>query len=457
MGERKIKIELITGIMGLLIFVIIYGVKVINPSYIGHMSINADLQQHYIGWCYFRNSSWHFPIGLMDGVIEPDYVSIIYTDSIPLFAIFFKLLSPVLPEQFQYFGLWGLLSAGLIGVLSGKILKLFVKSPYIICISSCFFILCPVFYRKMFGHTALAGIWILLLGLYLLIKKVKEDIVEKEKLWWLGIGILCGGIHMYYIPMLGIVLVGYCIADIWAKRDLKNAVSCFLSYVAGVFGMLILLGAFHSKGVVSGKTSLLGQYSANLNALINPLGGWSRVVEDLPVYVAGQYEGFAYLGLGIICLVIFSLVVWIRGFEKEKWNKSQARKIIPLASVLVISLGAALSPEVSINDMRIFKVDFPTVIQNLWSIFYACGRFIWIAMFFVMIFACCSVKKIREKKWYAVLLTACFALQIFDLSGKYFNIHCVYTAERTWGTVLDEENDKILDITNVWGGIDILL
>ena len=38
----------------------------------------------------YRNSDWHFPIGMIDSLVYPNQTSVIYTDSIPLFAIFFK-------------------------------------------------------------------------------------------------------------------------------------------------------------------------------------------------------------------------------------------------------------------------------------------------------------------------------------------------------------------------------
>lgn len=54
--------------------------------------------------------------------------SVIFTDSIPLFAILFKILSPVLPETFQYFDFWGMISYMLQGAISAKILKKYLRS-----------------------------------------------------------------------------------------------------------------------------------------------------------------------------------------------------------------------------------------------------------------------------------------------------------------------------------------
>ena len=58
---------------------------------------------------FFRNSGWHFPVGLMDTITYPELYSVVYTDAVPAFAVVFKILSPVFPKTFQYFGIWGLL------------------------------------------------------------------------------------------------------------------------------------------------------------------------------------------------------------------------------------------------------------------------------------------------------------------------------------------------------------
>ena len=64
-------------------------------------SINAQLS-----WQFFQNDVWRFPLGR-----NPNYGleisnSIIFTDSIPLFAILFKILKPLINENFQYISFW---------------------------------------------------------------------------------------------------------------------------------------------------------------------------------------------------------------------------------------------------------------------------------------------------------------------------------------------------------------
>lgn len=115
-------------ILGAVVFIFFYGVQALDPTYVDWLYVNGDKTQHYLGWVAFRNGSWTFPLGLTDQLSYPDETSIFYTDSLPLLAIFFKLLSPILPETFQYFGLWRCLAYVLNGLVSAKLLQCFFKN-----------------------------------------------------------------------------------------------------------------------------------------------------------------------------------------------------------------------------------------------------------------------------------------------------------------------------------------
>ena len=98
--------------LGFLAFYILFGIRVIDPFHIDwiiYREIPIDMKETYIGWYHFFHSPWTFPLGLYSSLSYPDYTSILNTDSIPLFAIFFKLFKNILPDDFQYFGIYTLL------------------------------------------------------------------------------------------------------------------------------------------------------------------------------------------------------------------------------------------------------------------------------------------------------------------------------------------------------------
>ena len=64
---------------------------------------NGDLAQYQLGWKFYREDIWRFPLGLNPNYGITNSSSIIYSDSIPLLAIFFKIFRSFLFEDFQYF------------------------------------------------------------------------------------------------------------------------------------------------------------------------------------------------------------------------------------------------------------------------------------------------------------------------------------------------------------------
>ncbi len=107
--RKNVNIYIIITFLSVVVFCSIYGVKVLNPTYTDWLLVSGgDLTQHYLGWTAYRTCSWQFPLGMTNTLAYPNKTSVIFTDSIPLFAVLFKLFSPVLPEKFQYFGLWGI-------------------------------------------------------------------------------------------------------------------------------------------------------------------------------------------------------------------------------------------------------------------------------------------------------------------------------------------------------------
>ena len=102
--KELIKIFCVGSLIGAIVFLACYGWKILDVTNDSWLLTGQDISQHYIGWKFYRASAWHFPIGQIDGIIYPETSCIIFSDSIPLFAIFFKILSPILPETFQYLG-----------------------------------------------------------------------------------------------------------------------------------------------------------------------------------------------------------------------------------------------------------------------------------------------------------------------------------------------------------------
>ena len=154
------------------VFLLIYGVyplDVTNDIWIIRGYDFTDIIQHYAGWCHFRISQWHFPLGLADTLSLCEGTYITYTDSIPYVAILFKLLNPILPQTFQYFGWFALLCFILQAIAAGLLLERRTKNYILILLGEVFFLTNPVVIERTFKHTALGAQWLGLFWLYLLL------------------------------------------------------------------------------------------------------------------------------------------------------------------------------------------------------------------------------------------------------------------------------------------------
>ena len=395
--------------LGAACFLWVYGLRILNPVYDAWLfNTDMDLKQHYIGWCHYRMSDWHFPVGLIDTLSYPTSVSVIFTDSIPLLALFFKLFRGVLPIHFQYFGLFGFVSFMLMGGISSLVVMSLlagesgrceetssVAPGMIALISSPVYILGSTVLQRMFYHTALGAQWIILLALYIWFNRYGYS--RRRILLSYGLmGLLCVGIHTYYVPMVGSILLAACIENcVTQVRREKHlwphlfgeAVNLFAFCFTGLL-TLYVFGAFYGES--GGVDEGFGSFVINLNTFINPLYG-SVILKPMKLYYAWQYEGYAYLGLGVFILAAFGLVYIVKSLKKagiKKYLKEHVRFSAALAVIMADTL-LAMIPIVTFGGVKLFGIPLPRVIRNAMGIFRSNGRFIWVPMYLITTGALC--------------------------------------------------------------------
>jgi hypothetical protein len=207
MGKTKNNIKyciIFSFLLGCFCFCLLYGVKIINPSYDDWLLMDGgDITNPYLAWIKYRNTPINFPVGLADGLLYPSKCCITFTDSIPLFAIIFKILSllNLLPSVFQYWGIWGLFCFGMQGAVGFLIMYKATDNKVYSFIASLFFIFSPLVIFRMYFHTSLAGQWIILIAFYEYFFHSQHSNLEKTRSWSL-ICIVASLIHIYFIPMV---------------------------------------------------------------------------------------------------------------------------------------------------------------------------------------------------------------------------------------------------------------
>ena len=133
-----------------------------------------------ISWYFFKNDIWRFPLGSNPNYGDGLGSSIVFSDSIPILALFFKSLKSFIPENFQYISFWFFICFYLQLFFSFKILKKFTDSiPYSL-IGSIFFLIAPIFIYRINYHVSLSAQWLLLFALYL---GLTNKINKSQKSW----------------------------------------------------------------------------------------------------------------------------------------------------------------------------------------------------------------------------------------------------------------------------------
>lgn len=415
---KKYRWPLTGALLGMLVFLAVYGVRVLDPTSVDWIlnSLSPDPIQHYLGWELFRRSPVHLPyIGANYNAVYPFRTSVLFTDSLPLAALFFKLLGGILPTRFQYFGWWGLLCYALQGGLAQAVIARFggVKPDQKAKLwgsvaGAGVLVLFPALTMRTFAHEALAATWLVLLALYLWLRS--DEIMPTTRracLLWGGMGLLCAGIHLYYLPMVGLVLVGYAVRRALQKRGPAAVVLPVAAFCVTALAELVLLGAFavnfagYSNGYLSGA-DYLGLF--------------------VPWYAPG-WEQNVYMGVGAVwavVLAIFSMVCNAR--KAEKFFAAHHDWVAAGLVVLVLDLIAAGGNAITVGGRTLFTVPIPQFLMDFWAMFSSCARLAWLAGMLLAVTACGLVLRFWEKGAVpALLLAVCAVAQGWGQRGELFN------------------------------------
>jgi surface polysaccharide O-acyltransferase-like enzyme len=372
-------IALVAGIIGVVVFGLLFGFAIVNPTNDAWiLGLSGDISQHYIGWLYFRDAPWQLPfIGHITTLPVPSGTSIVFLDSIPLFALFFKFIGGYLPETFQYLGLFTLMSFTLQGLISALILSRFTKNKTIILLGATILILSPILLSRSFAHTALTAHWVILLAILLLVIFYQKKVSLKIQIiaWSITIA-LATLIHPYFIPMIIAVLA---LSTINQHTVFKKSALLFGIPLITAGFIFFLLGGL--SGSTSGGGSGLGLYSLNLLSLVTPLGYSSFFSVNFGNI---QWEGLAYLGLGVLLLIPIIGTLYLQKLNSvtpKKLKKNFALlfkgKRLLYILVCIAVLIFSLSPIIKIGDWTLIQLPLPTIFEKVWSIFRSTGRIFW--------------------------------------------------------------------------------
>jgi len=350
----------------------------------------SDWASDFVAWMYYRQSEWQFPIGVFQGYSYPETVSIGLTGAIPLFAIPFKLLDPILPEVMQYYGIWLLICFILQAYFSYKILEAIkIEDPIIRFIGACIMVINFTFLDRI-GHLNLCGHWLILAGIlwYFKSKNIKQGLIAHAILVALAV---C--VHPYLIVFNVLIGISHVLKEILEKKiKWYNLFILPWIFVGSALLLWFLLGN-HLLDAGQGKAVGFGLFSANLNTFFTPNQN-TLLSSAIDRIYPEQFEGAAYLGIGFILSLFFIPYLIVSKKLSWKWNSRNN-------AILLVACGLfafAVSHRITINQKLLFEIPMPNKLLEYSSIFRASGRFVWLLYYLVLIGLIYLVNSSRLRK-----------------------------------------------------------
>ena len=400
-------------LLGMAAFFALGGAGILPPGNVGWLA-HGDLAQSYLGWAFFRDAAWALPPGANPAYGLEIGSSVYYSDSIPLLAMFFKALAPVLPTPFQYFGLWVLACLMLQAWFAWKLAGLASRDVWFRTVAVLLLVMAPPMLNRLGGHMALVAHWPLLAGLYLCLRPRGH----RQGLCWALLVAAAMAMHAYLFVLVGVLWVTD-LARRW--RDDRRAHVArngrrVLKEAAAVIGAAVMSAWASGLFMVSGRgmrAQGFGHYKMNLLAPFDG-AGWSSLGLHVQT-AAGEYEGFNYLGAGVIALALLALALFLRHRTRLTWSsRNTALLVMAIALTLlaithVIGIGgtqlALPLPEKLVDKLQGLPVQ-------------ATGRVFWVVYYLIIVAALFVLARTLRPMPLRFVLLCVLALQAADLAPR---------------------------------------
>ncbi|MBQ9245271.1 hypothetical protein IJ182_03280 [bacterium] len=432
------------------IFILIFGYNNFDIHYTDWCLVEykhtnpLDINENYLNFFAFLNDS--APIPYCDSILYPFKCSLFYIDYIPIIAILIKIFHKYIIHSselinIQYAWWFGVFSFILQGLVSYKIIKKITNTNILnATLCSIFFIIAPPLLLRFPFHFALSAQFIILISFFPFIYTFSK---KQLLMFYFGISILCCGITPVFVPFICINFFAYIIYKLIKKQEIIFNLALIPVFLIGIYLSLLCYGAFNTDLYFNGYG--WGHFSANLNTFFNPVNIYELFssklfpfLNKLKLYSFQQNEGFAYLGGGIIVLLLLSFIILIKNIKSIiPFIKKYKVEILIFLIVYCTILFLAVSTTITLGDKKVIEFNLPQKIVKIASVFRSSGRYIWENFYLVyLLIFIFLIKNISNKK-VTFILSLCLILQIYDLFPAFSVLHNEYTKKTTYKNELN--------------------
>jgi hypothetical protein len=346
----------------------------------GNMGGALDMGTALAGYYWFVQDVWRWPLLALPEQNWPEGTNAALFDVVPIVAICGKLLRQAVGEVYNLFPLWVVSTFALnAAALATLVRALGQRSMLAALLAAGLGAMSPIVHFR-FGHLGHSAHWVFVFALALYAStKANASVTKATVFGLLALCTLAVSINLYLYVMTAAIASAALlqggfdgrISKRWAAASVPS-VLCAGLVPLWAYGML-------ADSSARARTAAFGNYSMNLLAPFWPQS--SGAFQWTGIYLltrgsvgatTGQYEGYSYVGLGVILLVVIAIM-------------TQYRAIVPLVRqnyFLVLALAAltfwALSNHIYLGPFLVVSYPLPELfVQTVGSWFRSSGRFFW--------------------------------------------------------------------------------
>jgi hypothetical protein len=388
---------------------------------------DSDITQYVAGFNAFVHEPWHWPLLRIESLNAPDGTLATFLDTIPLYAMFLKLVHPG-AGYWNPYGLWIGLCFALQGVGAWWICReAKVRSWAALVALALLLASFPALTRRI-PHTGLMSQWLLLFALAVYLRSARLGRLATGS--WVALLTCAFYINIYLFAMASSIFAADLLRELRRTPVTRASVLRVLRAPVLAYGLLFLTMWVTMLPLPPGSANGewgFGYYSMNLLA---PLNGGTLLHLPHPEAQPGQGEGHNYLGIFLLALAAFVLKLR-RRHDPDFWRRHGA-----LLGVLVVLTLYALSDRVYLGDTLLYTLELPRQLASVTSTFRSSGRFFWPVGYAIVVFTVLGVARHLKARHAAALLAAVVALQFWDLRLHHGRVHA--SVDQAGGQPIDQ-------------------
>ncbi len=392
----------------------------IVPADVLHAASIGDEAVSGVGQRYFLGTPWRWPLLVVPDLAWPGGTNVALTDSIPLALLLLKPAQALLAPGASATEAWFAMALALQPVAAVFALRAVGERRALPAVAvGLLAATMPTFLNRS-GHMALCSHFAILcaIGLYFVLVPGGPKAVRA---WWAASALLAGSllIHPYILAMVAAVLAAVPLTRVLRRMPgWWRAALCWTLGMAACAGLAWLLGYGGSRPAPG-----FGTYAMNL---LNPVLPQASSLFPSSTFASaggGGWEGYQYLGAGILGLAGVAVVQTARG-RLTGWQRHGG-----LVLVLVGLTVFALSNIAYAGPLRLYHWrPVPAVIEQ----FRSTGRFFWPVAYVILVAGVAGAARSLPAWPAAAVLVAAMGLQWADTAGLRATVRHLGDERRVW-------------------------